>query len=295
MTSTCRVDFLLTFFTDLFDSTEFVFFNINNLNIGVKIAYFSTAYAQFIGHNHFLHLSYCNRDQLPTSCSDYASLESVYRYFLCESSSEPNVNKKVTSMLKRALLIALALASFGILAPTFVQANGVPVVSALPFVTVNVGDTVTIPISITGAVDLTSWQFNLAFNPAIVKANSVTEGPFLSSFGTTLIPPTTFGPGTIDNTTGLISLVTDSFIDLPPLPSGNGVLADIEFTALAPGVSPLTFSNVFLNDLDQDFSTTNGQITVRGTARIPEPATLMLLASGLALLGARRLARRRGQ
>ena len=35
------------------------------------------------------------------------------------------------------------------------------------------------------------------------------------------------------------------FIAISPPPSGDGVLANIEFTALAPGVSPLTFSNVF--------------------------------------------------
>jgi hypothetical protein len=48
------------------------------------------------------------------------------------------------------------------------------------------------------------------------------------------------------------------------------VLANIQFTALAPGVSPLTFSNVFLDLSDQGFSTVNGQITVTpATTAIP--------------------------
>src|SRR5215468_3003612 len=148
-----------------------------------------------------------------------------------------------------------------------------------PLVTVNVGDTFIIPISIADVTDLTSWQFDLAFNPTIVNVNSVTEGPFMSSFGLTL-----FGPGAIDNIAGLISLVTDSYVDLPPDPSGNGVLANIEFSALAPGVSPLTFSNVFLNELDHGFSATNGQIAGAGTSVVPEPASLISLASGLSLL-----------
>jgi hypothetical protein len=38
-------------------------------------------------------------------------------------------------------------------------------------------------------VDLTSWQFDLAFNPIIVQANLVTEGPFMSAFGATLFIP----------------------------------------------------------------------------------------------------------
>jgi len=184
-------------------------------------------------------------------------------------------------MVKRTLLAVFLFASLAILAPYVVKADVLPTISA-PSVTVSVGDTFTIPISISDAVDLASWQFDLAFDPAIVQANLVSEGPFMSSFGTTL-----FTPGVIDNGTGLISLVADLYVDLPPNPSGNGVLANIDFLALAPGVSPLTFSNVFLNLSDQDFEIVTGQITA-----VPEPATLMLLGGGLALFGMRRLSRR---
>ena len=107
-------------------------------------------------------------------------------------------------MLKRTLLAAFALASIVILASPSVEALQI----SAPFVTVGLGDTFTIPISITGAVDFTSWQFDLSFNPIIVQANSVTDGPFMSAFGLTL-----FGPGVIDNGTGLISLVTDAYVD----------------------------------------------------------------------------------
>lgn len=182
-------------------------------------------------------------------------------------------------MLKRTLLVVLSFVSLVILAPYVVVA--VPTISA-PSVTVGVADTFTVPISITGATDLTSWQFDLAFNPAILQANLVSEGPFMSSFGTTL-----FTPGIIDNGTGLISLVADSYVDIPPNPSGSGVLANIDFLALAPGVSPFTLSNVFLNGLDSGFEIVNGQTTA-----VPEPATMILLASGLGFLGMRRLCRR---
>jgi general secretion pathway protein D len=188
-------------------------------------------------------------------------------------------------MVKRTLLVALSFALLVILAPTLVEAD--PVISA-PFVTVGVGDTFTIPVSITGATDLTSWQFDLAFNPAIVTANSVTEGPFLSSSGT---QSTVFVPGFIDNGGGNILGVADLFTDISLPPSGSGVLANIEFLALAPGVLSLTFSNVAVN-LFESFEIADGQVTVTGTTAVPEPTTLMLLASGLALFGMRRLARR---
>jgi hypothetical protein len=190
-------------------------------------------------------------------------------------------------MLKRTLLTMFIFVLPLVWAPALVNADGVlpvPIISA-PFVTVGVGDIFPIPISITGAAEVSSWQFDLAFDPAIVQADFVDEGPFLSSFGATL-----FTPGVIDNVAGLISLVADSYVDLPPNPSGDGVLANIEFDALAPGVSPLTFSNVFLNDLDTGFTVTNGQITVTGTA-VPEPSTLVLFASGVGLLFVLQLAR----
>jgi hypothetical protein len=158
---------------------------------------------------------------------------------------------------------------------------------AAPFVTVNAGDPITIPISISDAADLTSWQYDLAFDPTIVQASLVTEGPFMSGFGATL-----FGSGVIDNSTGLVSLVTNAYVDLAPFPSGGGVLAEIMFIALAPGVSPLTFSNVFLNLSTDGFDISHGQISVAGSAPVPEPTTLVLLSIGVLCLAARSRRRR---
>lgn len=179
-------------------------------------------------------------------------------------------------MVKRALLVALSLASLVVLAPTFVEAY---IISA-PYVNAAVGDTVTIPISIsmTGTEDLTSFQFDLSFAPSIVQAN--TAGATAGA----LLPTDWFftSPGAVDNTGGMIlgvSAYGSAF-------SGSGVLAYVNFTAYAQGVSWLTFSNVAVNLFDPS-EIANGQITV-----VPVPPTLALLASGLALLGMRRLARR---
>lgn len=151
--------------------------------------------------------------------------------------------------------------------------------------TVNVGQVFSIDVYVADATDLPSWQFDLGYNPTLLQAQLVTEGPFLASFGTTLFPPTVFSPGIIDNTTGLISLVTNAFADLPPLPSGSGVLATIQFKALASGLSPLTLSSTFLNGLDSGFTVTNGSVCVTGGmscggGAVPEPSSLWLLSLG---------------
>jgi cohesin domain-containing protein/PEP-CTERM motif-containing protein len=189
--------------------------------------------------------------------------------------------------IRKLLVLLIALAA--VLEHPAVS-HAVPIVTA-GSATVAVGDIFTIPISyfsLPTDPDLTSWQFDLSFTPSVLQANSVTEGPFMSSFGATL-----FVPGVIDNGTGLISGVADFYVDLPPNPSGSGVLANIEFQALAVGVSPLTLSNVFLNLDDSGFLTVNGLVTVGpAAAPVPEPGTLILLSAGLAGLGVRRWARR---
>jgi hypothetical protein len=152
-------------------------------------------------------------------------------------------------------------------------------VSAAPVVsigsaTVQVGNTFEIPVSINGLDDLMgliSWQFDLRFDSSIIGAVSVNEGPFLSSFGTTF-----FSPGVIDNGAGLISLMTDSYVDLA-LPSGSGVLATITFSALGIGSSALTPGNVFLNFADSGFIVSGGNVTVDGATSVPEPNTLLLV------------------
>jgi Cohesin domain len=183
----------------------------------------------------------------------------------------------------------LACFTLGILAGSGFS-RAAPVLSA-GSATVNVGDMVTIPISITGAAGLTSFQFDLAFTPSIVEVLSFDDTG--TDFATTAINQggnLTGITGFIDNTGGSLSGVADSMSGI----SGSGltaagVVVDITFDALSPGNSPLILSNAFLTDggvplssANGDFVLQNGEIMVKGTAAVPEPrGTVLLLVAAL--------------
>jgi len=121
-----------------------------------------------------------------------------------------------------------------------------------------------VPIEIHGAIELVNWQFDLAFDPAEVQVVSVSEGPFTSNNGQLL---TLFLSGFADNFSGLVSQVSGSFLDFPPGPSGDGVLALVEFTSSNP-TPQFQLQNVAIFP-DQPANPA------------PEPATFVLLAGGL--------------
>jgi hypothetical protein len=172
------------------------------------------------------------------------------------------------------------------------QANAGPIISVGPY-TPSTTMPFVVPIDITDAVDLTFWQFDVAYDATDVQivtncdpfsdpfcnfgGTGVTEGPFFGS----LSPFNVFDPGLIllDPSTlaqiGQLIAVTDTFGGSLPGPSGVGVLAYIEFVTTATGTGTST-------------------ITVNGasSSSAPEPATLALVSCGLLLLGARRLRRR---
>jgi hypothetical protein len=147
-----------------------------------------------------------------------------------------------------------------------------------PAFSLGVGSSFDVFVGISGVTDLYAFQFDLSFDPAILSAASVSEGPFLPGGGSTL-----FLPGTIDNSGGTISFTADAFLGPGPGVSGSGTLADISFQALGPGTSLIDLSNVILLDSNlgeiAEFTTTSGSVTV------PEPSTILLISMGMVALG----------
>jgi hypothetical protein len=178
--------------------------------------------------------------------------------------------------MSRRLLGALSLTAVVFAGARSAAAS--PIVTAGPYTPAT--PIVSVPIEIAGADDLVAWQFDVAFDPTDLQALSVSEGPFTSGSGSFT---TLFIPGIIDNISGSISLVAGAYLDLPPGPSGTGVLAIIDFAVLGTGNSVIELRNT---------SVIQNGTSPPGTTPVPEPATLILVGGGLAVV-ARTRARRR--
>jgi len=135
------------------------------------------------------------------------------------------------------------------------------------------GNGFSLDVSITDVTDLFAYQFDIAFDPAVLEAQSTTEGSLLPTGGSTF-----FIPGTIDNTKGLISFTADSLIGAISGVNGTGVLAQLEFSAIGAGTSPVNLSNVILQDsalLDISANIIGGAVQIQG-GTVPEPASIPL-------------------
>lgn len=150
-----------------------------------------------------------------------------------------------------------------------------------------------VPIEISGAVALDSFTFDLTYDPTAYRINTACDpfsdvdcdfstGPItLGTFYTDVATfPSLFDPGFIlldgsGNQTGQLIGVNGAWQDFTPPPSGDGVLAFVEFIALggATLTSPITVV---------------GSPVGPPAGTVPEPPTLAMSTAGLVLLVLRR-------
>jgi len=170
-----------------------------------------------------------------------------------------------------------------------VPAGAAPILSFSPSSpTVTAGQSLAIDITVSNAVDLYAYEFSVGFNPAVLAATSITEGPFLAAGGATF-----FIPGTVDNVAGSVVSTGISLLTAINGVSGSGVLARVEFNAVGAGNSSLSLFDVTL--LDSQLSGIaatlgSGSVTVTPsqTSPVPEPASMILVGTGVGAIVARR-------
>jgi len=138
--------------------------------------------------------------------------------------------------LTAVFILSMAMASVGTASPEE------PVIRLeLHDTTAGVGETFTVNITVTGISEeesLYGWECKkIIFNPGIINAVNVTEGPFLRDTGYS-----TFFSKKIDNTAGTVKALC---IINPPFPptgaNGSGTLATIIFEAVGQGATDLYF------------------------------------------------------
>ena len=132
---------------------------------------------------------------------------------------------------------------------------------------IHMGNTFTLDISAKDVIDLAGWQFDIAFDPAVLEAVEVNEGDFLKTEGGT----TFFQKGTIDNRSGKITRLSSALLSGGGI-TGTGTLLSIQFSAKAGGETQLTLQNV-------QFGTSTGSLISAG----PHEVTLVIegqLATG---------------
>jgi Cohesin domain len=141
------------------------------------------------------------------------------------------------------------------------------------------GQTFAVDVNVGNIPDLYDYQFNLSFDPAVLAAQSITEGALFANTNNSY-----FLPGSIDNGAGSITFTADTLLGPVPGVTGPGTLAVIDFTAIGNGISSLDFSGLILQDSSLNNLTVtpvSGEVNV---APASEPAPLCLLACGLGLM-----------
>ncbi len=104
---------------------------------------------------------------------------------------------------------------------------------------IHTGDTFTVDIGAKDFFDLAGWQFDIAFDPAILEAINVTEGDLLKMGGAT----TFFQAGTINNRSGRITKLFATRQSTGGV-SGTDTLLQVTFRAKSAGKTALTLRNV---------------------------------------------------
>jgi hypothetical protein len=161
----------------------------------------------------------------------------------------------------RTLIIVLILA-LGLVPLNAAMADGPTVISVSAPSFATPGEQFTVEIAVTPGTAIAGMQFSLAFDPALVTADSVAEGDLFTQNSAT----TYFNAGTIDNVAGTVSNVAGVITTPGQSAATPGTFAVITLTAgTTGGTSALTLSGVIVGDINGqavEISLVSGEIFI---------------------------------
>jgi hypothetical protein len=147
-----------------------------------------------------------------------------------------------------------------------------------------VGESVSVDLVVSGlaagsAPSVGAFDLDVTFDPLVLAASSVTFGSFLGDEAQAQVLTSSA------LASGLVDLAAVSFLlpdELDALQPASFALATLFFSTLAAGTSPLTLSQVFVDDAlgaRLAVDTVGGSVSV--SRAVPGPATLGLVGVGL--------------
>jgi len=130
-----------------------------------------------------------------------------------------------------------------LVSPIRVRVFESPYVAVVPHSTVNTNLTIgtTYKVSIItdyNGSDITGWQLTIGYNPNILHGVEVTNGDLITN--ATHPGDALYLPGTFNDTTGTLSQTAALFFTAGNVISGPGTLANVTFTVVGLGESPIS-------------------------------------------------------
>jgi hypothetical protein len=186
----------------------------------------------------------------------------------------------MTAAILAGLGVVIALLGPRPAGPALGQGTTVRVVSPG---TASVSSTVAVEIRVEDVANLGAYEWGLAYDPALLRLDNVTNGPFLGSTGRTVPPCSLLLPPGIDtNGDTVIESPVDTVVpegtarfgcnttgqNPAPSTTDSKVLSSVTFTALASGTSPLSILAALADPFGDDIPTgvVSASITVAGGA-----------------------------
>lgn len=194
-----------------------------------------------------------------------------------------------TLWMMRALAVVMVLA--GLLVDR-VEAG--PIVSITPLTdAANIGDPLSFDVNVSGLVQgdtVGFFDLIVNYNPAVLTPTGSSNAPGGGLGPGAFEVGSSFGGGVFQVTIEAGPALTPTQLSALQVPGFT--LATLNFTGLAPGVSPLVVTSAQLTNLDGG-TTEAGGATAQATVNpaVPEPVALLLFGMAAAF-GARRLRKR---
>jgi len=142
---------------------------------------------------------------------------------------------------------------------------------------VGLGDMFTVDVVVADVVDLNTYQYSLAYDPAVLSVVMPVDvdGSFLTDVG----PVLTSAPDLQE--AGRIKNASAALLDSAAA-TGGGVLSTITFQAVGPGTSALAFLTEIQADtflVDPAFSVIPATLVDGSVVVVPEPGSVLLVST----------------